>query len=250
MKWSPLLLLTLLPTSVSAMSNSDFEAKAEQLKKSQDKTEQFLSRLQPKVSSTSKGDSEKVSPLITIHGSLSHSWIPSGKVLNGKLLNRLIVSSEGAPALIQLDNEQGDLSGARLMGLARAGSAPGRVTLELSKILLSSGRAIPCLAVGLDQEGAYGVSAEVISGKAIAVVGAMASSFIAGLAASQQSQTANAFGIYQPQTTGRNAVLQGVAQTAADQSRRFIEDSTSEKPVLVVEPNVPVAVLVQEEMKY
>jgi hypothetical protein len=103
--------------------------------------------------------------------------------------------------------------------------------------------------VALDTEGAFGLTAQVLNGKALAVAGAMASSFIAGLASGQQSQTTGPFGFSQTQPTGRNAILQGVAQTAADQSKRFIEETTSEKPVLVVEALTPVTVFVQEEVR-
>ena len=126
----------------------------------------------------------------------------------------------------------------------------GGEPLEFQRLISRTGKAIPVQAVGLDQEGAFGLSAQVFSQKAWSVAGAMTSSFIAGLAASQQSQSANAFGFSQPQITGRNSLLQGVAQTAADQSKRLIDEATAEKPVLVVEAGTPVTILIQEEVRF
>ena len=70
----------------------------------------------------------------------------------------------------------------------------------------------------------------------------MASSFVSGIAASQQTQAPTAFGFSQTERNGRNALLQGLSQTAADQSKRLIEDVTAEKPVLVVEAGTAVSV--------
>ncbi len=82
------------------------------------------------------------------------------------------------------------------------------------------------------------------------IAGSIAGSFISGYAASQQTQQTTAFGFSQPQTGARNGVLQGVAQTAADQSKRLIEDATKEKPILVVEPDTKVSLYLDEEIKF
>jgi hypothetical protein len=165
-------------------------------------------------------------------------------------VTRLVVGADGAPALVELDQGQGAFSSMRVMGMARQSGTAGRLSLEFQRLLFRTGRAISILGVGLDSEGSYGLVAQVFSQKAWAVAGAMASSFVSGLAASQQSQTVNAFGFSQAQPTGRNALLQGVAQTAADQSKRMIEEATAEKPVLVVEEKTSVTILIQEEVRF
>jgi len=187
--------------------------------------------------------------LFQLHDTLTRISIPIGKILFGKTLTRLVVGSESSPVLIELEGEQGVLSGLRLMGKARQASTEGRVSLDLERLLLSSGRAVALQAVGLDDSGAFGIPAQVFSGKAWALAGSVATGFTSGLAASQQTLNANAFGFAQSQTTGRNAILQGVAQAAADQSKRLIEEATREKPVLVIEANTPVTVLVNEEVR-
>jgi hypothetical protein len=187
--------------------------------------------------------------LITVHGDIRSSLLPTGKLLFGKTLSRLVVSGEGAPVLVELEPQQGGLSSLRVLGVARASATAGRIQIEFQKLLLPS-RAVPIQATALDSEGAQGLVAEVFSSKAWAIAGAMAGSFISGLASAQQTQSVSAFGFTQAQPTGRNALLQGVAQTAADQSRRFVEDSTAEKPVLVVEPGAEVSVLIQEEVRF
>ena len=54
----------------------------------------------------------------------------------------------------------------------------------------------------------------------------------------------------QTQPGNRNGVLQGVAQTAADQSKRLIDDATKEKPILVVEPETKISLYLDEEVRF
>jgi len=235
-------------------SDDWYSRKSQQLKSDQDHSDALIHRLQvqsgiigsppPKA----KDDTEK-SPLFQVHDDLS-AKLPAGKLLYGKVFNRLIVGSDGSPVLIELDSGQGRYSNLRLMGFARQSGTPGRLTVEVQRLLLSNGRAVNLQASALDTDGAFGLEAQVFSSKALALTGALASSFIAGAAASQQTESTNAFGFSQIQPTGRNAIFQGLAQSAADQSKRLIGDATSEKPVLVVESQTSVTVLVQEEVRF
>lgn len=196
-------------------------------------------------------DSEEPKPILQVHSDLSLGRIAQGKFLFGRLVHRLVVGSEAAPAIVEIDPGQGGLSSLRVMGSARPGGTPGRVQIDFQRLLFRSGKSVATLAMALDKEGALGVPAQVLSGKAITIAGAMASSFIAGLAASKQAQIVSPFGSYQtPPATGRNAILQGVAQTAADQSKRLIEEATAEKPILILESGTPVTVFVQEEVRF
>ena len=197
----------------------------------------------------SESSESKKPKLLIIHDELKGGRLASGKLLFGKTVSRLVVSGDGAPALVELDDRQGGVSGVRLLGTARASATVGRLSIEFQKLLLNSG-AIPVQATALDAQGAQGLVAEVFSSKAWAIAGAMAGSFITGLASAQQTQSISSFGFAQTQPTGRNALLQGVAQTAADQSKRLVEEATAEKPVLVVEPGTEVTVLIQEEVRF
>jgi len=192
---------------------------------------------------------EKPKSLYQVHGLLKNYLIPPGKILYGKLFTRLVVGGESAPAVIQLDDAQGGLSKIRLLGTASQSGTKGRLTVQINKLILKSGESINVQATVLDTAGAYGLEAEEFSGKALAVAGAVASGFISGAAASQQTQTTNMFGFSQPEPTGRNAIYQGLAQSAADQSKRLIDEATNQKPVLVVEGDTPLAVLIQEEVR-
>ena len=191
---------------------------------------------------------EEARPLFRVHDQLARTKLGPGRLLFGKLINRLVVGPDGSPALIELDEGQGFGGGLRALGTARQAGTEGRVSIELNRLILPS-RTVLIQATALDPEGAFGLEAQVWSHKAWAVAGAMASSFISGLATGQQTQTTSALGFTQVQSTGRNAALQGVAQTAADQSKRLIDDATADKPVLVVEAGAAVTVLLQEEVK-
>lgn len=187
--------------------------------------------------------------LLVQHGSLRATRVPAGQLWFGKLRNRLVVGADGSPALIDLDDRQGFASKLRATGVARQSGTHGRVSIEIQRLLLRTGKAVALNATALDAVGGYGLEAEVVSQKLFALGGAMASSFVTGAALSQQTQSVNAMGFSQTQPTGRNAILQGLAQTAADQSKRFIDEYTQEKPVLVVEAGTELVVLVQEEVR-
>jgi len=188
-------------------------------------------------------------PLIQIHNPWVTAQLRSGRLLFGKTLQRLVVSSEPAPCLLELDSDQGPLSGVRVQGVARPSSTEGRMQMELSRILFSA-KTVGFSGVALDERGALGVPAEVFSQKAWMVAGAMAGSFLSGLASAQTTYSTGAFGLAQPNVSPRNSILGGLAQTGADQSKRLIEEATSEKPILVVEAGTSVVVFVNEEVTF
>lgn len=203
----------------------------------------------PNARNSKKTESENGRPLFQVHGSLSQVAIKTGSLAFGTVLNRLVIGGEDSPVLITIESSQnGKVQGLRLLGKARQSSTPGRVVLDFDRLLLKSGKSLSLQAVGLDESGALGLSADVFSGKALMLAGSMAGSFLSGYAASQQTSKTNGFGFSQTDTNGRNSLLQGVAQTAADQSKRLIEDATQEKPVLVVKPGTKVSILFKEEV--
>jgi hypothetical protein len=242
--------------SNSDAEDADYQKRLSNLKESQAQTQVMLNQLggfsstrSPAISSNEEED-ERKRPIFKVHSELRTNRIRTGSVFRGANLNRLIVGGEPAPGIIQLDDNQGNMSGLKLLASVRPSGTDGRIHLEINRLLLRSGRVITVNAVGLDSAGSQGLQAHVFSGKALAVLGSIASSFVAGVAAAQQAQTTNAFGFTQNQTTGRNAILGGVAQTAADQSKRLIDESTSEKPVLVLDENTPIAIFFNEEVKF
>ncbi len=242
-----------------AMTDAEYQRRTIGLRNQQKETDVLMRKFglnvgfadsNPASLSPTQNSEANQKPLFQVHSDFSTVKIPTGKLLYGKTLTRLVVGPDGSPILIVLDSGQGALSDLKLMGLARQAGTEGRLTLEFNKLLLRTGKAVGIQSTGLDTSGAYGLEAQVFSGKAVAVAGAMASSFISGFAASQQTQNTNALGFSTPQPTGRNALLQGVAQTAADQGKRLIEEATAEKPILVVESQTALTVLVQEEVRF
>ena len=248
------LIFTLMLGSAAAWAGSSFHAKVERLRAGQSGVDQALRQLGRSAGIEVLGDaraSGQAAPrsLFQVHGSMERVRFQQGRLLFGRLLNRLVVGPDGAPTLIELDPDQNLGSGVRFLGMARQAGAEGRVGVEITRLLLP-GKSVALQAAALDLDGAFGLTAEVWSHKGWKVAGAMASSFVSGLAAAQQSQTTSPLGFSQVQPTGRNALLQGVAQTGAEQSKRLIEEATADKPILVVEAGVPVTVLIQEEVRW
>ncbi len=247
-----LLLLLMNHRMAGAMTETEFQSRAQALRSQQTQTDTLLKRLGAgsgftPIDPTRNARDEAPPPLFRVHSDFSNAKLPVGKLLYGKILNRLVVGPDGSPVLIVLDSDQGQFSNLRVIGTARQSGTEGRVSLELTRLLYPSGKSIPLQGIGLDMAGSYGIEAQIFSSKALQVAGAMASSFIAGAAASQQEENVNALGFTTPKPTGRNAILQGVAQTAADQSKRLIEEATSEKPILVIETQESIAILLQDE---
>ena len=234
----------------------DFSAKVDNLKKSQMALAQMispyraLSGFKDSQSKIEGGDDERKSPILQMHNSPSRLQAQTGKLLFGKTFNRLIVGTDKSPVIIELKGNQQSFSQLRAIGTATQGSTPGRVSIEIQKIIFNGGSAKSVNGIALDKDGAIGVEAQVISQKALSVAGAMASSFVSGLAASQQSVSSNPFGFESTNRSPKNALLGGLAQTAADQSKRLIEESTSEKPVLIVEANTEVSIMIQDEVRF
>ncbi len=196
------------------------------------------------------GGERRERKLFQVHAELKPLQVAAGRFLFGRVIHKLVVPADGAPVMVELAPDQGAVSGLRLLGTAKHSSSGDRIAMEFGRILYRGGETGGINAVGLDESGALGVPAYVMSQKALSVMGAMASSFVSGVAASQQSLTPNAFGFQAVQPTGRNAILQGLSQTAADQSKRLIEEATAIKPVLILEPGTEVSVLVQEEVRF
>lgn len=245
-----LLLLALVP----CIALSAYEEDLKKVNRLGDRADSMLSKLGFNFEVVTPQDSKKVSvegrgSIFQVHGRIGGSSLPAGELVYGKLLNRLVVGTEDSPALAVVQvSKIGWLRGLRLMGKARQSSTPGRINLDFERVLLKTGRAVPLQAVGMDESGALGLSADVFSGKALLVAGSMVGSFLSGYASGHQTNNTNAFGFSQASPTGRNSLLQGVAQTAADQSKRLIDEATEEKPVLVVSPGAAISILIKEEV--
>ncbi len=232
----------------------DYAARLDKLKKSQNDLSQMIApykAISGFRENAALGMSEdKPKSIFQMHNSPSRLQAPIGKLLFGRTINRLVVGGESSPTIIQLKSDQGSFSELRVLASATQSSTPGRLGIQVQKVVFRSGEARLIQGVVLDEVGAQGVEAQVISQKALSIAGALGSSFISGLAASQQTVSANAFGFETTQPGTRNSILGGLAQTAADQSKRFIDDATNEKPVLILEAGTPVTVFLQEEVRF
>lgn len=234
----------------------DYAERVKSLKKSQAEMDRKMASY-PGMSGFHQGESsgvfpteKKVKPLFQVHNSASRLMGANGNLFFGTTVNRLVVSGEASPVLIQLKEGQGAFSGLRLIANSTQSSTPGRLNIEVQRVQFRSGKTLPIQAMILDRDGARGVEAQVISQKALAIAGALATSFISGIAAADQTVSSNAFGFETTQRSPRNSLLNGLAQTAADQSKNFINDATTEKPVLILEVGTAVTVFLQEEVRF
>ncbi len=155
--------------------------------------------------------------------------IPSGKLLFAKTIHEIWVSSEEAPAIVQLDIGQGVLSGLRLSGIARRSGAKGRISIDLRSLHFRSGRTLTIRGQALDAKGALGLAARSSEADGLVVAAAVATSF-----ATQAADSVS-------------GPFQGAAKTAIDRARHRTEESES---VLVVPFGAAVTVFIQEEVRW
>ena len=159
------------------------------LKNNQKNIESMMSRMGLEVEhSENDGRMHKnTSPTLFVkHSDLEKLRIPMGTVLYGSTLQELIIGSDPTPVFIFLNSNQNQFSGLKMTGIARA-SSTGRLFLDFNKLHFNGGRTAAIQAQALDNQGALGLEpSQILSTKALALVGSMAGSFISGYAASQQ----------------------------------------------------------------
>jgi hypothetical protein len=245
---------------IYGMDKAEFQNALQHLNRSQKATDRKLIQLGAKVDPSTLGlnslpdgnssDEKKRPPLFIVHDDFKALRAEAGKYLYGKIYNRLIVGGDVSPASVVLAENQGMFSGLRVLGKAKQGGTENRVAVDFDRLVTRQGKVIAIKGLGEDESGAYGFEAEVFSSKAWAVIGALGASFVSGVASSQQSQLSTPFGFRQTEPTGRNSMLQGTAQAAAEQSKKLIDDATRERPVLVVEGDTSVIVYLDEEVRF
>ncbi len=259
LKWTEIsvmaLFFALFSVRTQAETAEQFQQSLKLLNQSQKMTQQKLIQLGVKsrgfnLGEKSQKDDERSQAILVVHNDAKQLRAQAGKLLFGKMLNRLVVSGEEVPAMIELDVGQGLFSDLRVLGKARVSGTEERISIDVNRIITKPGISIAVKGSIQDEDGAYGLSAQVLNSKALAMMGSIASSMVSGIAASQQTMAPNSFGFEQVRPSGRNALLQGVAQTTADQSKRLIEQMTKEKPILVTEAGTPVIVYLDEEVRF
>ena len=116
-------------------------------------------------------------------------------------------------------------AGTKVLGHLGQGQDSDRIAAIFDQFVFPNGHQISAQGVAVMLDGSTGIVGEFHSNRAWKVAGALGSSFLSGAAAAFQSTEANSFGIQQPDSTTRNAILNGVAQTALEQGRRYGEEA-------------------------
>jgi hypothetical protein len=253
---SALFAFTAMASPICAQpSSSEYDRQAQRLKADILATEREMERLglssQRPASVSERGNKPDVRkfPLIQFVETKKSLIAPPGKILWGVILERIVLSSEPHPIRVRLLQDQGVFSRLTVLGVARPSSTQGRIHFDLDRMVLSTGSVETIAAVGVDEQGSLGVVSHVLSSKALATAGALGTGLLSGVAAGSQSMNQGSLGFTQPEASPRNALLQGLAQAASDQSKRLIDDATKEKPTMILEPGAQVGVLLQSEVR-
>lgn len=239
---------------LSAFSEDSFSLRTRRLRLLESQTDKEISKL----GFTDPADTDvpnvetKLEVLLTNFSSEKKIQVQLGSFLYGRTIQKLVVGPEGAPTIIELNSNEGILGNFRVNCKARHSATPERVQIECTHLVAPSGKTFQTKAVVTDKNGSLGLKAQVLSQKGLLVAGAIGTGFLSGTAAAlqpDQYSQSQSLG-FQKAPSARNLILQGVAQSSLDQSKRLIEQATNEKPILILNPQTPVALYFEEEVRF
>ncbi|MEQ1664559.1 MAG: TrbI/VirB10 family protein [Bdellovibrionales bacterium] len=180
--------------------------------------------------------------------------IPSGSrvmvVLDGNLNSELTQS----PVVSILKNGfsfQGRTllpAGSKILGRVGPGQDSDRISVNFDQVVFPNGHQMAITGVAMMPDGSPGVVGEFHSGRGYKIAGALGSSFLAGAAAALQTNQVNMLGLEAPKGSTRNAILNGVAQSALEQGRRFGEEAQNQQGYVIVPTGTSFQIYIDREV--
>lgn len=169
-------------------------------------------------------------------------WVvPLGSMIKCLLIHNIVTNNFEAPVIAQVWEDfyfNGKLLlpfGTRIYGTASAGKQRDRVMVQFNNIVFQDGKTIKINALGLSKDGSGGLTGTVIDEHNKKTFITMALNFLSGMALGlQQTATNQVTGINEIETTSRNAILNGVANTFQGEAQRIKSDTDSAKGYAIV----------------
>jgi len=179
--------------------------------------------------------------------------LPAGSrisvVLDGELNSELSQS----PVVAQLSSAfsfQGRTlfpAGTKVLGHVGQGQDSERIPVSFDQFVFPNGHQISVTGLAVMSDGSPGIVGDYHSNRGWKVAGALGSSFLAGASAAFQSTQSNMFGIQQPEGSTRNAILNGVAQTALEQGKRYGDEAQNSTGYVTIPSGTTFQVYIERE---
>ena len=170
------------------------------------------------------------------------NWVvPLGSMIKCLLIHNIVTNNFEAPVIAQVWEEfyfNGKLLlpfGTRIYGTASAGKQRDRVMVRFNNIVFQDGKTVKINAIGLSKDGSGGLTGTVIDEQNKKTFIAMALNFLSGMASGlQQTATNQVTGLNQIETSSRNAILNGAANTFQSEAQRIKSDTENAKGYAIV----------------
>lgn len=184
----------------------------------------------------------------------SDEMVPLGSMVKCLLIHNIVTNNFNAPVIAQVWEDfyfDGKLLipfGARIYGTAFAGRQRDRVMVQFHSIVFQDGKTIKINGIGLSQDGSGGLTGTVIDERNKKMFIEMAMNFLTGLAAGLQKTATNAVtGMTEVESTSRNAILTGVANTFQKEAQRIQRESEEAKGYAIVLAGSELTVYLEKE---
>lgn len=171
----------------------------------------------------------------------SDEVVPLGSMVKCLLIHNIVTNNFSAPVIAQVwedfyFNDKLLLPfGTRIYGTAVPGRQRDRVAVKFHSIVFRDGKTIKIDAIGLSKDGSGGVTGTVINEANKHMFVEMAVNFLGGLALGIQETATNAVtGLTQIETSSRNALLNGVANTFENEAKRIQKEIEETKGYAIV----------------
>ncbi len=204
-----------------------------------------------------KPNREGSSKMIVFDGTkdyLSDELVPLGSMVKCLLIHNIVTNNFNAPVIAQVWEDfyfDGKLLlpfGTRIYGTAFAGRQRDRVMVQFHTIVFQDGKTIKISAIGLSQDGSGGLTGTVIDNRTKKISMEMAINFLGGLAAGLQQTTTNVVtGLTQIESSSRNAILNGVANTFQKEAERVRQETEGAKGFAIVLAGTQLVVYFEKE---
>lgn len=198
--------------------------------------EQFKSKSRERLSRRSKMIVYDATKTYT-----SEKIVPLGSMVKCLLIHNIVTNNFNAPVIAQVWEDfyfNGDQLlpfGTRIYGTAYSGRQRDRIAVKFHSIVFPDGKTISIDAIGLSQDGSGGLTGTIINNRNKKMFVEMAVNFLSGLALGLQDTATNAVtGLTQIETSSRNAVLNGVANTFEKEAKRIQKEIDQAKGYAVV----------------
>lgn len=193
------------------------------------------------IGTNENGPGEKSKAILNLHDLSTGRRISEGALLYASTKFRLLVGSQPSPVQVNLNASDKFpwTESLTLSGVATQNS--GRIFIEFDRLFLPSGKAVNVQAVALDPVGSLGLKGSRENSKLLELAGGTA---LGLLTAPDNNPDVFGYG-----SVVRKSARERMRESLLDESKNYIRDELKDTPVLRVDMDTPLTVLMKGEVK-